>query len=169
MHRAAALLAVIGLPAAAASGELAVSVEIPRLDSAEYHPPYVAIWVEKPDQTAMGTLAVWYDVALPNNEGLEWLKDIRTWWRKAGRAMTLPADGVSGATRPPGVHNARFSDSSPVLKGLPEGDYNLVVEASRELGGREIVRIPFVWRENAENLSVEGSSELGAVALAVKP
>ncbi len=50
------------VPALAA--EMNVSVEIPKLNVAEYHRPYVAIWLEKPDQSFVGNLAVWYDVKL---------------------------------------------------------------------------------------------------------
>ena len=45
--------AAVGAPAMAA--DLAVTVEIPRLSVAEYHKPYVAIWVEAPDATAAGS------------------------------------------------------------------------------------------------------------------
>lgn len=86
------------------AADLGLSVEIPRLDVAEYHRPYVAIWIEQADQSVAGDLAVWYDVAKKNNEGTEWLKDMRQWWRRSGRNQQFPVDGVSGATRPAGKH-----------------------------------------------------------------
>ena len=61
-----------------------VSIEIPRLNVAEYHRPYVAVWLEKPDQSFVGNIAVWYDLKLKDNEGTKWLKDMRQWWRKSG-------------------------------------------------------------------------------------
>ncbi|RYG00994.1 MAG: DUF2271 domain-containing protein, partial [Caulobacteraceae bacterium] len=91
----AALTGLMATPALAADLEL--SLEIPRLTVAEYHRPYVAVWIENPDKTAVKTLAVWYDVKLKNNEGQKWLKDMRQWWRRAGRDMSLPADGISAA------------------------------------------------------------------------
>jgi len=171
MRRLASAAALSGLMAApAAAADLAVSVEIPRLSVAEYHNPYVAIWIEKPDQTAVKTLAVWYDVKLKNQEGETWLKDMRQWWRRAGRAMTLPADGVSGATRAPGRHQVTFSGGKPPLGTLPAGSYNVVVEAAREVGGREMVRIPFQWPPKAPaSGKAAGESELGAVTLTLKP
>ena len=72
-----------------------VSIEIPRLNVAEYHRPYVAVWLEKPDQTFVGNIAVWYDLKLKDNEGTKWLKDMRQWWRKSGRELTMPVDGLS--------------------------------------------------------------------------
>lgn len=158
-------LVAAGLSAGAAqAADLTVTVEIPRIASASYHRPYVAIWIEQPDQTAVQTLAVWYDVKLPNAEGKDWLKDLRTWWRKGGRAMTLPADGVSGATRAPGRQTVTIPAAR--LRNLPAGQYNLVVEAARELGGREAVRVPFRW--GAANTGRDaGTTELGAVTVAV--
>ena len=61
---------VAGLIARTANAaDLGLSIEVPRLDVAEYHRPYVAIWIENPDQSVAADLAVWYDVAKKNNEG----------------------------------------------------------------------------------------------------
>jgi len=164
----AALTGLMATPALAADLEL--SLEIPRLTVAEYHRPYVAVWIENPDKTAVKTLAVWYDVKLKNNEGQKWLKDMRQWWRRAGRDMTLPADGISAATRAPGKHQVVFKGGAAPLGNLPAGQYNLVVEAAREVGGVEVVRAPFQWPPKARaTSSAQGSSELGAMSVTVKP
>ena len=146
------------------SGDLTVSIGIPRISSASYHRPYVAVWIERPDETAVRTLSVWYDTALPAGEGKDWLRDIRTWWRKDGRNLTLPADGVSGPTRAPGTQTVTIPASR--LRDLPAGNYVLAVEAARELGGREIVRVPFRWG-GANTANASGSTELGAVRVTV--
>ena len=152
-------------PAVANAADLTVNVELPRIASASYHRPYVAVWIEKPDQTTAQTLAVWYQQTRNNEgDGKDWLKDLRTWWRKGGRAMALPADGVSGATRAPGRQTITVPAAR--LAGLQPGQYNIVVEAARELGGREVVRVPFRW--GAANAGAgTGSTELGAVRVAV--
>ena len=59
---------------------LNVNVTIPRLSVAEYHRPYVAIWLEKEGATPR-TLSVWYDVDKAKGEGTKWLRDLRQWWR----------------------------------------------------------------------------------------
>jgi len=156
------------VPAAASAAELAVSVEIPRLNVAEYHRPYVALWIEGPNQAAVKTLGVWYDVKLKNEEGKTWLKDMRQWWRKAGRSLALPADGVSGPTKAPGRHQVVFGAAQ--MRGVAPGQYTLAIEAAREVGGREVVRVPFTWPpKGAATASGKGSSELGAVSVTVKP
>lgn len=151
--------------APALAADLSVSVDIPRLNTASYHRPYVAVWIERPDQTAVRTLAVWYQQTRNSEgDGKDWLKDMRTWWRKGGRAMSLPADGVSGATRAPGTQTIRVPGAR--LNGLQPGQYNIVVEAARELGGREVVRVPFRWGA-ANSGQATGSTELGAVRVNV--
>jgi hypothetical protein len=165
---AAAVGGLTALPAAGDAAELNVSVELPKMTVAEYHRPYVAVWIEGADQAAVKTLAVWYDVKKRENEGVTWLKDMRQWWRKAGRTTTMPVAGVSGPTRAPGKQQLVFT--SQQLAGLPAGAYNLVVEAAREVGGREVLRAPFVWgAKAAKTSSAQGTSELGALSVTAKP
>ncbi len=152
------------------AADLQLKLEIPRLTVAEYHRPYVAMWIEKADQSLAGNLAVWYEIKNKNNEGTKWLKDMRAWWRKTGRDLTMPADGLSSATRAPGEHVLNFSGGKAPLDKLPAGDYQLVVEAAREVGGRELVKVPFTWPPKAPTTtSAKGEHELGAVSVTVKP
>ncbi len=159
----AAAASAVAAPAMAT--DLTVSVEIPRAAGASYHRPYVAVWIERPDNTAVRTLAVWYQqTANQEGDGKDWLKDMRTWWRRGGRALTLPADGISSATKAPGRHAVTVPGAR--LSNLPAGDYVMVVEAARELGGREAVRVPFRWGA-ANTARATGSTELGAVSVTV--
>ena len=160
---AATALAAGSVAAPVMAADLNVSIEIPRLSVAAYHRPYVAVWIERPDNTAVRTLAVWYEVSNVA-EGKDWLKDMRTWWRRGGRSLALPADGVSSATKAPGRHSVAVPGAR--LSGLTAGDYVLVVEAARELGGREAVRVPFRWGA-ANTGRAAGSNELGAVSVTV--
>ncbi|WP_312478765.1 DUF2271 domain-containing protein [Stutzerimonas nitrititolerans] len=157
-------LALLSTPLMAA--ELKIDVEIPRLQVAEYHRPYVALWLEQPDKRHVANLAVWYDLKLKDNEGEKWLKDMREWWRRSGRSLEMPVDGVSGATRAVGTHSLVFDDGQAPLKDLPAGEYRLVVEAAREVGGRELLRLPFSWPpQEAEKQQAQGESELGSITL----
>ncbi|WP_374013539.1 DUF2271 domain-containing protein [Pseudoxanthomonas koreensis] len=164
-----AVTGLLTMPAYAA--ELQVNVEIPRLNVAEYHRPYVAIWLEGADHQVVANLAVWYQMReTAEGHGTKWLPDLRQWWRKSGRNLDLPVDGVTGPTRPVGRHALSFTDAQPQLKDLAPGQYTLVVEAAREVGGRELVKIPFTWPATAPQAGkAQGSSELGAVSLAVRP
>lgn len=150
-------LLVAGLLAAPASAA-SVSITIPQLKVAEYHRPYVAAWLEPVGGGQARTLVVWYDVKKTGAEpGTKWLADLRSWWRKGGRSLKLPADGVSGATRAPGTYQI------PLPANLPAGSYVLHVEAAREAGGREIVSVPV--NLPAASGSASGKAELAAVTI----
>lgn len=156
--------------AAAATPALTLAVEIPRLNVAEYHPPYVAAWIEGEGHRVAANLAVLYEVDHRSGEGEKWLKDLRQWWRRSGRSLELPVDGISGATRRPGHHELTFDADSPALAKLNGGDYQLVVEAARESGGREVQRIDFSWPpQSAQTLSAQGEREIGEIALQLTP
>ena len=161
--------AALTTPAAFAA-DMTLKVEIPRLNVAEYHKPYAAFWIEHTDQTFVRNLSVWYDVKKKDNGGTKWLKDVRQWWRKSGRDLQMPIDGVSGATRAPGEQQLAFNGAKSGLDKLPAGDYVLVAEASRESGGREVVRVPFAWPpKTVQTVQAKGEHELGAVAVELKP
>ena len=143
-----------GSPAAAAT----VNVTVPRLNVAEYHRPYVAVWLEPAGGGAIRTLALWYDTKKMGNEpGTKWLADLRAWWRKGGRSLAMPANGISGATRTPGAYTI------PLPADLKSGAYVLSVEAARETGGRELVSVPI--SVPADTGHATGSTELGAVTV----
>jgi len=164
----AILLTLVALPTLAA--DLNVKIQIPAQNVAEYHRPYVATWIENPDQSIARQLAVWYQVDRKQEDGTQWLKDLRQWWRRGGRAEQMPIDGVTGATRPVGEHTLSFNGDSRQLAGLKPGKYNLVVEAAREVGGRELLRLPFEWPgTQPQHATVQGQTELGAITLTVAP
>jgi len=151
--------------APAAAQTIDVTVAIPRLTVAEYHKPYVAMWVEKEGAPAR-TLAIWYDYDMRNNEGLKYLRDVRQWWRASGRSLRLPADGVSGATRAPGPQKISFTAGKGPLGAMTAGNYTLVIEAAREVGGRELLRLPFAWPPApGATVRAAGKTELGAATL----
>ncbi|NHZ92386.1 DUF2271 domain-containing protein [Massilia sp. CCM 8733] len=154
----------------AVGADLAVKFEIPQLNVAEYHRPYVAMWLERADQSVAANLSVLYDVKKKDNAGTKWVKDLRTWWRKAGRDVELPMDGVSGATRSAGEQTISFGPARSGIDKLPAGDYKLVIEAARESGGRELVRVPFsLPLKGKQTFSARGKEELGAVSLQITP
>jgi hypothetical protein len=190
-----ALCSLAAAPAMAMAADLDISVQLPQLDVAEYHRPYVAIWLEREDHSVASNLALWYSqkrgggpggpggpppadgakpaegkVAGGGEGGTKWLPDLRQWWRRSGREISVPIDGVTGATRPVGEQKLSFSTGKAPLAELAPGQYKMLVEAAREDGGREIVEVPFEWPITAETpLKAQGKSELGAVTLLLKP
>lgn len=173
-HLTALHLPLLCTPALAA--DLNVKITLPQLDVAAYHRPYVAVWLEGADQKIAANLSVWYDLKKKDNGGAKWLPDIRQWWRKGGRDLQLPLDGVTGATRGAGDHSLEFASAKSPLDKLPAGEYQLVVEAAREAGGREVVRVPFKWPPqfqsnkggSIEPVTVKGKEEITSVSLQIK-
>lgn len=157
--RPASFVLVAGtLAAPAAATAATVTVTLPRPAVAEYKKPYVAGWIEPAAGGTARSLFVWYDVKKQGNEpGTKWLADLRSWWRKTGRTMKMPADGVSGATRGPGSYVI------PLPAGLAPGKYVVNVEAARENGNRELVGVPVTIPAAAGRAT--GKTEIGAVAV----
>nr|WP_237437659.1 DUF2271 domain-containing protein [Altericroceibacterium endophyticum] len=170
MQKSLILVATTGLIATpAVAGDMTVTVEIPRMRVAEYHNPYVAIWIEDSAGKVASTLDVWYEVDKRGGEGTKWLADMRTWWRRAGRSMKMPANGISGPTQAPGKYTLKFTEGRTPLRNLAPGNYKLRVEAAREVGGREVLTIPFKWPASGSvSGSAKGTSELGTVTLSGK-
>ncbi|WP_160153978.1 DUF2271 domain-containing protein [Microbulbifer sp. ALW1] len=165
-------VALFGLCAASAvqAESLKVSIEIPRLNVAEYHNPYVAVWLE--DESRKATqIAVWYDLEMRNNEGEKWLKDLRQWWRRGGRGLDVPVDGITSATYGPGEHALEVAIADSDLAKLAPGKYRLRIEAAREVGGRELIEIPLTWplEKSSLPLSAKGKEELGSIQVALLP
>ena len=151
---------------AASAADLALNVEIPQLPW-PIPPPLCRHLDEGQDQAIAANLAVWYQV---RGDHTKWLPDLRQWWRRGGRDLKVPSDGVTGATRPVGQHSLKFDATQAPLARLEPGQDPLVVEAVREVGGRETLRIPFEWPiKKAKSESVKGTKELGAIALTLNP
>lgn len=168
MHKTALLFCTL-LSGPLAAAQMNIEVQIPRLDVAEYHRPYVALWLEHDNRHA-ADIALWYDLKLAEQEGEKWLKDLRQWWRRSGRGLDLPVDGLSAATRPPGTHRVTLGGTERPLSELPPGKYELVVEGAREVGGREMLSLPFQWPpQEATTSNIQGDSELGRVTLTLTP
>ncbi|HLV47962.1 MAG TPA: PepSY-associated TM helix domain-containing protein [Aliidiomarina sp.] len=158
------------IPAHASEAQEAkLTVTIPELTVAEYHRPYVAVWLANERHQRVHDLALWYDGKMADKEGEKWLKDIRQWWRRSGRTLSFPIDGVSGATRRPGTYTIEFKQLIEQFQNLPAGDYYLNVEAAREVGGREhltlaiTLPLPQINANAPFSVVAEGEHELGRV------
>ena len=148
---------------------LEVTLEIPRLNVSEYHRPYIAVWVEDDSNKLVQHLAVWFQQDTnEEGHGAKWLPDLRQWWRRGGRDLKMPVDGISGATRTVGKHSIKVAAKQ--LQSLRPGNYTLVVEASREVGGREVVKLPLEWPAlKISESHASGETELGEVTSKVFP
>ncbi|MEM7219324.1 MAG: DUF2271 domain-containing protein [Pseudomonadota bacterium] len=136
----------------AAARELRVAFEIPVISTADYNKPYVAIWLERPQQSE--TLLLWH---LKNAKDDKWLPDIRRWWRKQGR-YGLPVDAVTGATRGPGRYRESFDVDI-------EGSATLLIEVVREDGGRTLIKQPMDFSGNEQVYVLPPDNEIGETTI----
>ncbi|RVU02252.1 DUF2271 domain-containing protein [Novosphingobium umbonatum] len=149
-----------GSATCAMAGNVTVSLDLPRIDAANYQRPFVAVWIEDHQGHWVKNLAVFHD---QTRIGARWLPELRHWWRAVGMNMAMPADGVSRPTQPAGHHSLNLS-------GLPVGQYSLVTEVAREKAGRDLVRLPFTVQPGKPfKASTKGTAELSQVTLSVQP
>lgn len=153
----------------AQAGQLTLDVTLPQQNVAEYHKPYVVAFLEDASGADVANVQLWYDVRKPNAGGTKYLKELHTWWRKGGKDLAVPADGITGATRAPGRQTVTL-DPAQAFKGVKPGQYNLVFEASREQGGHDVVRVPVDYKPgHPVQAAAKGTSELGDIKVSLKP
>lgn len=130
--------------------------------SGEYHRPYVASWIESSKGKSVRTLLLWREQA-------KWLKDIRRWWRKAGRKDAVLVDGITAATRAAGKFQLSFMAQDDNKKLLKNGQYTLFIEVVRENGGRAIIRQPFSLNGSKETFTLAATNETDQIKFSINP
>lgn len=139
--------------------QLQLQLELP-VQPRQAKRPYVSAWLSQNGQ--------WQAQLLLLGEQPRWYAELRSWWRQANQQPGQQFDQRAGATRRAGVHqfqwDARLADGRP----LPAGDYILHLEAAREGGGREQLKLPLHW-PLSHPLLLQGQHELGQVRVEVRP
>jgi len=146
------VVATLFFSSQAAANKLTVDFELPSFDTADYHKPYVAIWVESKEKKE--TLLLWH---LTKRKEDKWLVDIRRWWRKIGRYGETP-DGVTGATKGPGKYSETFD-----IQGLDK--FTLLIEVVREDGGRSLLKQKIDFNDAEQSYRTKANKELGNVLI----
>lgn len=136
-----------------------IEFQLPTISSGQYKRPYAAVWVEKAgERQAVETLAIWY-------EDKKWLKDVRRWWRKAGR-YDAATDAVTGATKPPGAYKLKWSAKDAEGNAL-SGEYLLCFEAVREHGNRTLLKQKIELGKGTQRYQLKAGDEIGPVTIVV--
>lgn len=154
-----ALLAALTSSGALASNSVEIALEIPKQQDGQYQRPYVAVWVESGGK-AIRTLALW-------KKEDDWLKDLRRWWRKAGRYSHTDIDAATGATRAPGQYRLRWDGRDRNGDMLPPGDYLIALEAAREHGNRTLYKQKISLNNSPQRYTLPAGKELGQVTVTV--
>lgn len=138
------------------AAELQIDVTIPQVTQGEAHWPYVAVWIETPQEQPVRLVEIW-------RQKPDWLKDLRRFWRKTGRSDKALVDARTGATKGPGAYRLVWNGQDNQGADVAPGTYVLVVEAARENGGRNMVKQAFEWNGETVDFTIPAGSELGAI------
>jgi hypothetical protein len=128
----------------------------------EYHPPYVASWIENSQGKPVRTLLLWREQA-------KWQKDIRRWWRKVGKKDAELVDAITSATRITGKYPLSFLAENDEKASLQKGKYTLFIEVVRENGGRAIIRQPFSINGEKATFTLAATNETDEIKFSVTP
>lgn len=150
---------VLASPAAQApQAGVLIDYEIPTVDATGYRQPYLALWIEQEDGSAVRQLHVLGDRS-------RWLGELPCWWRHYGRNDPAGELGIARPTRAPGHYTVAWDGRDDRGHALPAGRYVLRVEAAREHGGHEDLAVPFLLGERTLDLHAHGKTEIGDIAL----
>ena len=148
----------------ALSHKIDVQLTLPKLNVSPYHRPYVAIWLETPEREYITSLALWAD-------DKEWYKDLRQWWRRAGRHSN-DYDGITGATKRPGKYHISWDSATwfPTRsegETMPTGNYLLNIEVVREEGGRDYIRQTVVLSQQPQSYRPADKKEVRDIRIEI--
>ncbi len=136
--------------------------ELPAIETSMYARPYVAIWVEDSQRKPVKTIQLWVGKD-------EWLKDLRSWWRKVGRYDRELVDAVTSATRPDGEYRFVWDGTDDDGKRLAKGEYTLHFEVVREHGGRNYLRQKITLGDSAQSYRLKPTAETGDIQFQYQP
>ncbi|CAH1587276.1 MULTISPECIES: DUF2271 domain-containing protein [unclassified Vibrio] len=132
--------------------------ELPKIDTSMYARPYVAVWIEDEKRKPVKTIQLWVGKD-------EWLKDLRSWWRKVGRYDRELVDAVTSATRPAGQYRFVWDGTNDDGQRLEQGNYTLHVEVVREHGGRNYVRQKMQLADSEVRYQIKPTEETGVITV----
>ena len=148
----------------AAAGQLpglSIDLEIPEINESPYHQPYVSAWISDKQQKPVRNLLLLGDET-------RWMRELRVWWRRIGRANSSIIDGLSGATRKPGHYTIAWDGLDDFGQPVSDRELILHIEASREHGGRTYKSIPLQLDALPAGKVVERDGELGQINIRVE-
>jgi len=141
-----------------ATATLDVEFSLPKIESTMYARPYVAVWIENSKRKSVRTVELWVGKD-------EWLKDLRSWWRKVGRYDRALVDGVTSATRPAGDYRFTWDGLDNDGNRVEAGKYTFYVEVVREHGGRNYIRQKMTLGDKPFSHSIAPTEETGDIRI----
>lgn len=131
--------------------------ELPKIEVADYHAPYVVIWVTDANKQLVRTLNVWGD-------DRKWLDSNYVWWRRYGRKLDN-IDTVAKPSRQAGRYSVVWDGLNDAGQRVEAGQYTVHIEAAREHGQHSYQTFPLAVAAQASQQKAPAKDELGALTL----
>lgn len=139
-----------------------IRLQIPTIKTTTYARPYVAVWIENDQRKSVKTVQLWVGKD-------EWLKDLRSWWRKVGRYDKALVDAVTSATRPAGDYRFVWDGTNDAGQKVAQGNYTFHIEVVREHGGRNYLRQKLELGNSANSYQIQPTEETGLIDIHYRP
>jgi thiamine biosynthesis lipoprotein ApbE len=149
--------------------ELVVRFEInrPEVEQRRYRRPYVVVYIEDETGHVVRHLLMW--VSMSGSGPDQWLPDLLRWYRSdAGRTRIErrnKAYAIGRSTRPPGRYSIAWDGKDDGGRPLPRGSYTIFVEAAREHGTHQVIRMPVSIGNEPFAGDYEGNVEIKSAAV----
>lgn len=144
------------------SAKVDIRLQIPTIKTTTYARPYVAVWIENDQRKSVKTVQLWVGKD-------EWLKDLRSWWRKVGRYDKALVDAVTSATRPAGDYRFVWDGTNDAGQKVAQGNYTFHIEVVREHGGRNYLRQKLELGNSANSYQIQPTEETGLIDIHYRP
>lgn len=142
--------------------EVAIQLELARIEDPRYRRPFVAVWIEDKDKVPVRTVALWF-------HGPRWLPDLRSWYK--GDQLRLLADptdltaSVSSATRSPGRYSMKWDGKDDAGAWVKPGKYTILLEAAREHGSYQLIRHETEFPAKPGKTELKGNAEITSASV----
>ncbi len=117
-----------------------------------YHKPYVAVWVENSAGDVVKTISLWRE---QEDNKKKYLSNLRKWFRSA-----RTPDMVSSPTRGAGQYSVVWDGLDSKGQRVPQGEYTLFIEAARETGPYQRVRMPLTLGSKPQKATAQDNGDL---------
>jgi thiamine biosynthesis lipoprotein len=142
--------------------ELTIGVEVARIQEERALRPFVAVWIEDEQRSAVRTIALWYGK-------FRYLNELHIWYHDESlqpeNVVWHIMNSISSATRLPGKYKLRWDGKDEGGKFVKAGKYIVLIEASREHGTYQLIRQEMDFNGSPQQIDLPGNLEIASAAL----
>ncbi len=142
--------------------ELTIGVELARIQEPRALRPFVAVWIEDQEHSAVRTICLWYGK-------FRYLNELHIWYHDESlqpeNVVWHIMNSISSATRPPGKYKLRWDGKDEAGKYVKAGKYTVLIEASREHGTYQLIRQEMDFNGSPKQLELPGNLEIASASL----